>query len=178
MTKYLNVPKEKLQSKGVASVKARVANMKLLDPSITVQSLSDALVERFQERHGSATTVDLSAAHMETEEGFAEVHQQMQDWEWRFGQTPKFEHYLSKRFPWGTIDLHVDSDNGMITDLKIYSDGLFPELVDGLTEALKDVPYHPSGVEEAKARADAHFDGTLVLQNQAREYLDWLATAL
>lgn len=178
MTKYLNVSKEKLQSKGVSSVRARVANMATLDPSITVESLSEALVQKFEEKNGEATRMDIGVIDMEGAHDFAQMLDKLRDWDWRFGQTPKFEHNLSKRFPWGTIDLHVDSDHGMITDLQIFSDGLFPELVEGLTTVLSDAPYHRRGMEAAASRAAILFRESPTIDRQAQEFLTWLQTAL
>lgn len=45
MSKYLTVSKEKLQSKGVNSVKSRVVNIKELVPDITVDRMKEALRE-------------------------------------------------------------------------------------------------------------------------------------
>ena len=32
-----------------------------------------------------------------------------QDWAWRFGETPDFEHNLEKRFEWGIMDINFNS---------------------------------------------------------------------
>ena len=52
MSKYLTVSKEKLQSKGVNSVKSRVVNIKELVPDITVDRMKEALREAFEEVYG------------------------------------------------------------------------------------------------------------------------------
>lgn len=32
-----------------------------------------------------------------------------QNWDWRFGETPDFEHHLETRFDWGVMDINCDS---------------------------------------------------------------------
>lgn len=176
-------------------MKSRVANMGTLDPTISVKSLGKTLVEKFELKNGAATKMELGIADMEDVPDFAEMHEKLRDWDWRFGQTPKFEHNLSKRFPWGTIvralllqllvarltslqDLHVDSDHGKIIDLQIYSDALYPELIEGLTTVLKGVPYHKSGLLAANQQAALFFRDSPDLERHAAEYLAWLETAL
>lgn len=55
--KYLTVSKEKLQSKGVNSVKSRVVNIKELVPDITVDRMKEALREAFEEVYGGQAEV-------------------------------------------------------------------------------------------------------------------------
>ena len=81
------------------------------------------------------------------------------------GETPAFEHSLEKRFTWGNIvrslprgvamvemvvfltigrhhrrrrhqDLLINAKNGRITEVKIFSDSLYPQMIDDLTLAL------------------------------------------
>lgn len=47
MSRYLNVPREKLASKGVSSVKSRVANLDEFCPGLTVDRVKAALAEAF-----------------------------------------------------------------------------------------------------------------------------------
>ena len=52
MSRYLNVSKEKLASKGVTSVKSRVANLCEFKPDITLEEVKSALVEAFSKVYG------------------------------------------------------------------------------------------------------------------------------
>ncbi|MEK7356409.1 MAG: lipoate protein ligase C-terminal domain-containing protein, partial [Bdellovibrionota bacterium] len=53
--------------------------------------------------------------------------------------------YLS----WGFIDLHLDSEHGRISRVALYSDSLFPSLIDELRTALEGRAYSRVGVSEA-----------------------------
>ena len=52
LSKYLTVSKEKLQSKGVDSVKSRVTNLVDYIPDLTLEALKKALREAFEEVYG------------------------------------------------------------------------------------------------------------------------------
>lgn len=52
MSKYLNVSREKLKSKGVDSVRSRVANLREFEESLTIDGLADALVKAFSKIYG------------------------------------------------------------------------------------------------------------------------------
>ncbi len=52
LSKYLTVSKEKLQSKGVDSVKSRVTNLVDYIPDLTLEALKKALREAFEEAYG------------------------------------------------------------------------------------------------------------------------------
>ena len=52
LTRYLTVSKEKLESKGVASVRSRVANLREFKPDLTVEELKNALVSALEEVYG------------------------------------------------------------------------------------------------------------------------------
>lgn len=52
MSRYLQVSKAKLASKGVASVRSRVVNLSELAPEITVQSLTDSLLKSLAQVYG------------------------------------------------------------------------------------------------------------------------------
>ncbi len=47
MARYLTVPEDKLASKGVASVQARIVNLRELSPDVTVERMKTALLDAF-----------------------------------------------------------------------------------------------------------------------------------
>jgi len=49
LSRYLNVPEDKLKSKGVDSVRSRVGNLKDFLPEITIREVKDQILNAFQE---------------------------------------------------------------------------------------------------------------------------------
>ena len=67
MSRYLSVSKEKLASKGVASVPARVVNLKTLAPDLTIDGLCQALIQAFGQVYG-ASPREISEEDLPSEE--------------------------------------------------------------------------------------------------------------
>lgn len=84
MSRYLTVSKEKLQLKGIDSVRARVMNLTELVPELTVGILKEKMLESCEEMYG------LRAVRMETQEVDQEAIQEEQKRlaspDWIFGK--------------------------------------------------------------------------------------------
>ncbi|KAF0852675.1 mitochondrial lipoate-protein ligase A [Andalucia godoyi] len=162
MGKYLNPSKAKLLSKGVTSVQARVVNLTELNPAISHEGLCSRIEGEFCRFYGVDTKLvareDLQYETLSQIEELKSCYESMKDWNWRFGQTPDFTHHMENRFNWATMDVQIDSENGVISKIAVYSDSLFPLLVDLLRENLRNARYDHHGMRDAfnKIRAQLH----------------------
>lgn len=140
LTRYLTVSKEKLESKGVASVRSRVANLREFKPDLTVEELKNALVSALEEVYG------LEAKRISKEDldlnGLAEKQEKYASWDWLYGKRIQFQYQASKRFPWGGMELWFQVRGGRIRALKIYSDSLKPGLMEIIEDSLTGVCYN------------------------------------
>lgn len=175
MEKYLNPNKAKLKSKGVESVRARVLNLQEVNPQINHESLTAAIIQSFFATYQSSCTPEyLDKAKLETIDSLKRYFNEYQDWNWRYGQTPDFEHNLETRFDWGIMDVHFQSSGGKITAVKIFSDTLYPQLVDECQKALTGAPYSSSGILTALEKAKKALAGTNA-EPLVNEFGQWLA---
>lgn len=150
LAKYLNPNKKKLESKGIKSVRQRVTNLQDVNSGITHDVLCERIIEEFFSHYGVRCEVEhLDYETIKTVSALQGHYEKLKDWNWRFGETPKFTHFMEERFSFGGFEIHLDSHKGLITESKIYSDSLHPEMVEFLTGALKGKVYAPEGVEEA-----------------------------
>jgi lipoate-protein ligase A len=139
---YLNPAKKKLVSKGIESVKSRVANLAEFNDAIDHDKLTATIIETFLERYGESAEVE----HL-TRDDLAEIpslnahFEELKDWNWRFGRSPDFSHHLNERFDWGEMDVHLETKRGRITEVQVFSDTLHPEMVDYLQEHMVGVKY-------------------------------------
>ena len=143
----LKVPKDKIESKGIKSVRSRVTNLKpylkpefqkldtagfrdeLIKRIYHVDDLSQAQINEYQ-----LTAKDQQAIHqIETE--------RYRDWNWVFGQSPVFTVKKRKHFDAGTIDARFEVQDGKIQMAKIYGDFFGVEDVYQLEKALIGKPY-------------------------------------
>ena len=120
--RYLNPSKAKLQAKGVDSVRSRVVNLKDLSPAITIETMKEAMVKAFCMVYESPMTViledDLDQAAIEA------LRQRNASWEWNYGQKLPFSAEFEARFPWGSIQICLQVENGIVTSSKVYSDSM------------------------------------------------------
>lgn len=145
----LSPSKAKLQSKGVASVEARISNLASQFPQLTHESFCEAVEHEFEKAYPGAQ-VEREMMTEETMRRPAVVREQEQllgSWEWRFGESPQFSINITHRFEWGVCDLYVDYQKGQVTRSKLYSDALSPDLVAALEQGV-DAQLSP---ETAKA---------------------------
>ncbi|PTA84016.1 lipoate--protein ligase [Bacillus sp. Nf3] len=117
----LNVKKEKIESKGIKSIRSRVANIsELMDQKMTTEEFRKILLSYIFDTNGDVPQYRL------TEKDWEKIHEisrdRYQKWEWNYGRSPKFNLQHSKRFPAGSIDLRLKVKKGMIQDCKIFGD--------------------------------------------------------
>ena len=143
----LKVPKDKIESKGIKSVRSRVTNLKpYLKPkfqNLDTAGFRDELIKRIyhvddlsqaQINEYQLTAKDQQAIHqIETE--------RYRDWNWVFGQSPAFTVKKRKHFDAGTIDARFEVQDGKIQMAKIYGDFFGVEDVHQLEKALIGKPY-------------------------------------
>ncbi|ELR20191.1 lipoyltransferase and lipoateprotein ligase [Acanthamoeba castellanii str. Neff] len=177
--KILNPDKAKLKSKGVDSVQARVQNLKDLNPEVDHESMCDALVEEFYKTYEDRCEIEyLKHEMLASIPSLANTYATLQDWKWRFGETPAFEHSLEKRFTWGNIDLLINAKNGRITEVKIFSDSLYPQMIDDLTLALHGRTYDKQGVTEAIEATQSKMKEVDNVEANLEELKEWLVHAM
>lgn len=146
LSKYLNVSKAKLKSKGVDSVKSRVTNLNEYMPDLTLDRLRNELIISYGEIYGlEPSMMELSSRPIED---LMSSEERFSSWEWNYGRKIEFSDSFERRFSWGDFDLQLVVEGGIIKDCRIYSDALdttlFVELPKHLigctfaTEALAD----------------------------------------
>ena len=147
VSKYLNVPQDKLRSKGVRSVAARVANLSDFCPDITVDSIKERLAQALADVYGAAPQT-LTEADCDAQ-AIAALTQKYASWEWRFGRKIPFEHEIAERFPWGGISIQLSAEGGVITHAAVYSDAMDSVFIHQLSECLAGQPYSSAALRRA-----------------------------
>lgn len=177
LEQVLNVSREKLESKGVDSVRARVVNLSALCPAITPASMKAALRAAFLAEYGGldfagTLTADPegrlrfaggpwadAAAPEAARAALAENRARFADPAWIFGRRFDFTNVLSRRFPWGGVALKFRVEEGAVTGAEIESDSLLPEFITALEQALPGRPYRWEALAAAVAETAARCGG-------------------
>jgi lipoate---protein ligase len=151
----LRVKKDKIESKGIKSVRSRVANIsEFLTEKLSVEEFRSSLLKFIFQ--GEEVT-----EYVLTEEDWEKIHQlskeRYQNWDWNYGKSPKFNLQHSHRFPVGQIDVRLDVDKGVIENCKIYGDFFGVGDVSEIENKLKHVRYEKNELEAALKDVDTTF---------------------
>lgn len=162
--------KDKFESKGIKSVRSRVANIsQFLDKKLTTEEFRDLLLLYiFDVDH-----VEDVKEYKLTEKDWQRIHEiskaRYANWDWNYGKSPKFNLERSKRFPFGSLDVRLDVEKGTIENIKIFGDFFGIGDVEDIETKLTGVAYKRETLEEALSDIDVpHYLGKIT----AEEFID------
>lgn len=149
LSNYLCVSKEKMRSKGIDSVRARVCNICELSSGLTVEAMRRLVIESFIEEYGAASEYVFDGTALAEVE---ERRERLASWEWRFGKTPQFDFETDKRFSFGDTQVYFNLRDGVIRETKVYSDCLDTELTTEIENALTGVHFRKEEIKAALSK--------------------------
>lgn len=141
--RYLTPSSQKLNAKGVKSVKSRVINLSELSPDLTPETMSEYLIKAIENVYGIHST-PLKCIDEQITENYAE---QFSRWEYIFGKTPPFSVSLGKRFAWGEIEINLNLSHGKIAEIKVFTDSLDFSLAKKTEKALLGAEFDISTID-------------------------------
>ena len=147
LQRYLSPSKAKLDAKGVASVRSRVVNLSELSPDLTCEKMCQLMIRAFQEVYALPCQV-LSLDHQDLEKVNA-MRQLNASWEHLYGAKLPFTFQCEERFAWGSVQLQLAAEAGVITGVKVYSDAMDWQLSAALEAALAGVAFRNSDLRQA-----------------------------
>lgn len=147
VSEALNVKTEKIESKGIKSVRSRVANI-----SEYMTEPMDILEFRERVKNGILQEAN-NGEYKLSEKDWDSINQiskdRYQQWEWNFGHSPKFNIQKTQRFPFGQIDARIEVHNGEIQQVKLFGDFLGLRDVGDVEFKLVGVRYDKPHLQEA-----------------------------
>lgn len=154
LQRYLTPDKRKLQAKGIASVGARVLNLKDSFPEIDHDTWSEAMIDTFRDMIAGGVNVPVEEitedSEIVQEASFKALRAEIANDEWRFGRTPEFSHQLDTRIDGvGVFDVRMQVVGGRIEEAVIFSDALYPDVIDKVMAALAGAEYGRQGLQTA-----------------------------
>ncbi|MBA9025245.1 MULTISPECIES: lipoate--protein ligase [Bacillaceae] len=157
----LKVKKDKIESKGIKSVRSRVANIaEFLEEPMTIEEFRSLILEYIFE--GNETIPE----YVLTEEDWTKINEiskeRYQNWDWNYGKSPKFNLQHSHRFPVGSIDIRLEVNKGKIENCKVYGDFFGVGDVSEIEEKLMGIRYERTEIERVLADVDVkHYFGNV-----------------
>lgn len=148
LSKALNVKQDKIASKGIKSVKSRVANIKsYMTEKGDMDKFKNTLLKTiFEKENSDPVEYKLSKEDLDNIDKLFE--EKYSTWEWNYGESPKFNYKNYKRFDFGSLDIRFNVIHGLISETVIYGDFFGTRDVAILEEKLNGLKYEKEEVRK------------------------------
>ena len=144
----LNVKKEKIESKGIKSVRSRVANIsEFLSRKMTMDEFKKNIIESVFAGREDDFVFRLSNEQWDDVMKLSES--KYRSWDWNYGRSPEFDLRKTKRFSFGQIDFRINVKDGIITEVRIYGDFLGHGELSDIEEILTGVKFEEESIRFA-----------------------------
>ncbi len=163
MAQVLKVGLDKIESKGIKSVRSRVTNIKpYFNRHVSIEEFRNSILkELFYAEEINQYFLDKD----DLREINNLVETKYSTWEWNFGYSPSHNIKNSRRFPAGKIELFIDIEKGKIQSCQIYGDFLSLYGISEIEKALKDKKYELKTIEKVLSEFDLkYYFGDITLQ--------------
>lgn len=139
LVKALRVGSDKIQSKGIQSIRSRVANLNEFCHEVTsTQQFQDKLAAALPDNQFSGV-YQLTDADQQAIQKLAD--DKYRQWKWNFGRSPQFNVSSQQRFDFGKIDIRLNVDNSQITECHIFGDFFTEQDIAELEKTLTGIHY-------------------------------------
>ena len=159
LTKVLNPSVTKLQSKGIASVRSRVANLCEYLPEITD-------IHMFSKQLGKILSCN-DTEYQLSEKDLANIQRLRDDkfakWEWNYGRSPKATLVHSARLACGTVEVHLTLKENRISSCRFGGDFLGNLPASEVETLLQGVAYELDAIRACllSIKISHYFDGVV-----------------
>lgn len=168
----LKVRKDKIESKGIKSVRSRVANIsEFMENKMTTEEFRDLLLLDIFDVESVADVKEYVLTEADWEKIHAISEKRYNNWDWNYGKSPTFNLERTKRFPVGGIDVRLDVVKSVIANVKIFGDFFGVGDVTEIEDKLRGVNYERQAIENAlKDVKIKHYFGNITME----DFLDLL----
>ncbi|TVX83157.1 lipoate--protein ligase [Peribacillus simplex] len=157
----LKVKKDKIESKGIKSIRSRVGNIAdFLKEPMSVEEFRSYLLQNIFKDSGKVTEYVLTETDWEKIHKISE--ERYQNWEWNYGKSPKFNLQNSHRFAVGSVDIRLEVNRGIIENCKIYGDFFGVGEVADIEQKLTGTRYEKEAISSVLDEIDVrHYFGNV-----------------
>jgi len=151
LQKVLTVKIDKIESKGIKSVRSRVTNICDHAPDLTIEGFKTELIRILQSEQ-DLTLEDLSR---EDDLGItALADSKYRTWDWNFGQSPEYNIRKDVRFNSGGMSIYLTVNKGIIESIHFYGDYFGDGDIEEIERALQNTKIQPEAVNQILLKFD------------------------
>lgn len=152
--KVLTPDTEKIQGKGIKSVRARVTNLKEALPGMTPDQFAEAMLAALLKQSGEQTVTPIPEDLIARAEVLAEEKYRTHDW--NYGNSPFFTFRKKQRFTGGTVEVALDVRRGTMENVAIRGDFFGERPVTELEELLRGKAHDPEIIRQSLSDVPFH----------------------
>jgi lipoate-protein ligase A len=164
LSQYLKVSKEKMESKGIKSVRSRVTNLENIKPGLMIKELKFSLEKSFEEAYNCDVSLKNIISTDIEKNNLKNKYEKNASWEWRYGQTPNFKIKLYRRFKFGDVEILINLKDSYINEIEIYSDAMDANLALDIKKLLYGEKFTGSNMANKIIVLNNQYDGTIIYE--------------
>ncbi|REJ08402.1 lipoate--protein ligase [Halobacillus trueperi] len=160
----LNVKTEKIKSKGIKSIRSRVANIsEFLDEKISMEEFKNLILRYIFNVKDVKDVPQYKLTKEDWENIYKLAEERYKNWDWNYGKSPKFNIQHTKRIEGaGSYDIRLDVAKGHIQNAKIFGDFFGVGDINEIEEKLIGTKYERQAISEALGDVDvSHYLGKI-----------------
>lgn len=147
---YLTPNPKKLQAKGKESVRARVANLNEVAPHLDHEKVVESMIWSFEKYYDAKAEIEfLDLASLPKIPDLKTQYDSLSSWDWLYGNTLEFNQRMDVYLSLGFFDFQFKVEEAAIKDLQIFSDCLYPQVIEDLTAALRGQDFSGDSLRRA-----------------------------
>ncbi|AQP54274.1 lipoate--protein ligase [Vagococcus penaei] len=149
----LKVRKDKIESKGIKSIRSRVTNIRpYLADAHQNMSTEDFREEILLKIFNTTDMNDVNVYKL-TEHDWERINaisdKLYRNWDWNYGKSPEFDLVRRKRFPIGSIEAKMNVSQGLIQEIRIFGDFFGMGEIADIEMILTGIRYDKQAITEA-----------------------------
>src|SRR5699024_11923832 len=119
----LNVKKEKIESKGIKSIRSRVTNIsEYLDEPITMDAFKEIILKYILDVKNVSDVPTFELTQTDRFNIYEITKNRYQKWEWNYEKSPAYNKHTTHKIPSELLDVRIDVEKGNIKSCKTYND--------------------------------------------------------
>ena len=154
----LKVRKDKIESKGIKSVRSRVTYIKPFLSEDKQEMTTEEFRQEILLKIFGVDSIDQVKTYELTDQDWAAINkiseQYYRNWDWNYGKSPAFNLERRHRFPIGSIEMKMNVADGAIQEIKIFGDFFGLGEIKDVEDILTGVKYDKASLEEAIDQID------------------------
>ncbi|MDG0821545.1 MAG: lipoate--protein ligase [Staphylococcus equorum] len=157
----LKVNPAKIKSKGIKSVRSRVANIsEFLEEPIDIDDFKDIILKTIFGEANQVETYQLTDEDWKNIEKLS--NEKYRTWDWNYGRNPKYNFEREEKFEKGFVQIKLDVKQGRIEHARIFGDFFGEGDITELENALEGTLHEFDSIEEAFSNYDIyHYFGDI-----------------